>query len=221
MSKSTSARPKRRIALPALIAGGAASLILALSMSPTVAAFSASITNKASVGTGALVMEQKIGGQSVCKSSDSDTNAATCTTLDQWGGTTTLVPGQSVGVDLVFANTGTVGATAFTLKADKCTQEKLKDLRFNTADDLCDKLNVTITSGGKEIFKGTAASLFTGDTSGIDILDKLKTTATAAKPAVAAGSSIPVTISVTLDQSADNSYAGLKAKQALTWTFNS
>jgi len=218
MSKSTSQHPKRRFVLPAVIGGGAASLLLALSMSPTVAAFTASISNNTNTaGSGTLIMQETSGSGSsaaTCTSTDGvggiGTNSATCSTINEYGGSAALVPGASVSTDVTITNTGSVPAKTFTLGAGACTQGN-NGLVNGGATDLCSKITVNIVSSGKTIYNGTLAAF----TTPVDVLNKLVTTS------VDAGTSVKFTFTVTLDTSADNTYAGLQASQPLTWTFNS
>ncbi|MRH30077.1 hypothetical protein GH740_12255 [Microbacterium sp. SYP-A9085] len=218
MSKSTSQHPKRRFVLPAVIGGGAASLLLALSMSPTVAAFTASIANDTNTaGSGTLIMQETSGSGSsaaTCTSTDGGgigTNSATCSTINAYGGSLALVPGTSVSTDVTIKNTGTVPARTFSLDAGACTQGD-NGLVNGGAKDLCDKITVKIVSGGDLVYNGSLTA-FTGQS--VNIRQKLST------GPIAAGTSVSFTFTVTLDGTADNTYAGLQASQPLTWTFNS
>jgi len=219
MSKSTSQHPKRRFVLPAVIGGGAASLLLALSMSPTVAAFTASISNSTNTAaSGTLIMQETSGSGSsaaTCTSTDGvggiSTNSATCSTINEYGGSAALVPGTPVSTAVTIKNTGTVPAKTFTLGAGACAQSANGAVN-GIATDLCSKITVKIDSGAKTVYNGTLAAF---DTQSVDVLNKLGTTS------VDAGTSVSFTFTVTLDAAADNSYAGLLASQPLTWTFNS
>jgi hypothetical protein len=218
MSKSTSQHPKRRFVLPAVIGGGAASLLLALSMSPTVAAFTASISNDTNTAaSGTLIMQETSGSGSsaaTCTSTDGvggiGTNSATCSTINAYGGSLALVPGTSVSTDVTIKNTGSVPARTFSLDAGACTQNN--GPVNGGATDLCDKITVKIVSGSDVVYNGSLTA-FTGQS--VNIRQKLST------GPIAAGTSVSFTFTVTLDASADNTYAGLQASQPLTWTFNS
>lgn len=205
MSETTS---KRRISLPLVLAGGVSSLVLALGMSPTFSAFTASIQNDVnSAATGTLMMQETSGGVT-CRSTDGTNglsgNSATCATINKYGGTDALLtPGGAPNVTTVtIANTGTVAATGFSLTPGTCTQSALSTPVGN-ATDLCAKLHVKITTDGTTVYDGSASAL---------------TTAIALTP-LAGGASAGYTFAVSLDSSADNTYQGLQASQPLTWTF--
>jgi hypothetical protein len=218
MSKSTSQHPKRRFVLPAVIGGGAASLLLALSMSPTVAAFTASISNDTNTAaSGTLIMQETSGSGSsaaTCTSTDGvggiGTNSATCSTINAYGGSLALVPGTSVSTDVTIKNTGSVPARTFSLDAGACAQNN--GPVNGGATDLCDKIAVKIVSGSDVVYNGSLTA-FTGQS--VNIRQKLST------GPIAAGTSVSFTFTVTLDAAATNAYAGLQATQPLTWTFNS
>jgi hypothetical protein len=122
-----------------------------------------------------------------------------------------MVPGTAVVTPITIKNVGTVSAATFTLKAgSNCTQTNNGSAN-GSATDLCAKLAVVITSGGTTIFNGTAASLAATSATPIAIPAPLVP--------VAAGTTIPISVSVTLDPAAGANYQGLAASLPLTWTF--
>jgi hypothetical protein len=206
MSETTST--KRKISLPLVLAGSVSSLVLALGMSPTFSAFTASIQNSTnSAATGTLVM-QETGTAGTCLSTDGakglSENTATCATINKYGGTTALLtPGGAANVTTVtIKNVGTVPATTFSLTPGACTQTT-PTTTTGSATDLCAKLHVKITTGATTVYDGSA--------------DAFKTAQTLT--ALAAGASASYTFTVSLDSTADNTYQGLQASQPLTWTF--
>lgn len=218
MSHHTAPTPKRVRFAPLVIATSvAAAALLSVSMSGTLSGFVASITNaNNSAASGSLVMEEKSTGTNpvTCLSTDGgsvSTNTATCSTINKFGGSTTMIPGQSVSTAITIKNVGTVAANTFTLTPGAtCSQSVNAAAGFSgSATDFCSKLNVVISSGGTNVFTGTAASLAGS---------AVKSLSTAP---VAPGTSTPFTIAVTLDQSAGNTYQGLSASLPLTWSFAS
>jgi len=203
---STTTSKKRRAFLPLLVAGGVSSLVLALGMSPTLSAFTASIQNSVNTaGTGALVMEETSGGVT-CRSTD-DTNgvsgnAAICATINKYGSKLLTPGGPANTTYILIRNLGSVSAASFSLTPGACTQSTLGTAN-GTASDLCDKIKVKITTGSTTVYDGTAASF----------------TAAQALAPLAAGFSATFTFAVSLDSSATNAYQGLQASQPLTWTF--
>jgi hypothetical protein len=213
MSEITS--KKRKLSLPLVLAGGVSSLVLALGMSPTFSAFSASIQNTVNTaGSGALIMQETDStGTIICNSTDLgsvSTNAATCATINKYGGNVTMVPGQTVTTTINIKNTGSVGASSFALTPGACTQSN-NGTANGTATDLCSKINILIKSGATTIFSGTATAF---NTAGVVDLDQKLALVT-----IPAGSSTPFVFSVTLDTSAGNTYQGLKVSQPMTWAF--
>jgi hypothetical protein len=205
-------RSRRTTALPALISGGVSAVLLAFSMTPTFATLTAQIVHSANTaGTGALIM-QETDGTNTCNSTDGgsiSTNSATCSTINEYGGNLAMVPGAAAVTNITIKDTGTVAASSFTLVGGTCAQTANGSAN-GTAVDLCAKYTVLIQSGATTIYTGTAAALG-GQT--IDILSKL------AVSNVAAGGSVPIKITATLDATAGNTYQGLKISQPLTWNF--
>jgi hypothetical protein len=214
MSETSS--KKRKLSLPLVLAGGVSSLVLALGMSPTFSAFSASIQNTVdTAGSGTLVMQETNAAGTVTCSSDAagiSTNSATCITIDKYGANLGMIPGQTVTTTINIKNTGTIVANAFSLTPGACGQSA-NGTSNGTAMDLCSKINVVIVSGAKPIYSGTALALGTGGA--INLLTLLSV------PSIAAPSTTPFTFSVTLDASVGNSYQGLKVLQGMTWGFQS
>ncbi|WP_375423425.1 hypothetical protein [uncultured Friedmanniella sp.] len=211
-------RRRRRLTPLALLTGALGAVVLALSMNSSLAAFTASITNSINTAAaGTLVMqEQNNAGTVTCTSTDGAgnnvaTNTATCATINKYGGSTTMVPGQTVSTTVTIKNIGTAPAATFTLAPSTCTQSGNVT---GSATDFCSKLNVvlsqtvgstttTITPAGS-----TLASLATGGA--------LTLTAPVAPQAV-----VTFTFAVTIAASAGNTYQGLAASQPLVWTFTS
>ena len=214
MSKTSS--KKRKLSLPLVLAGGVSSLVLALGMTPTFSAFSATIQNTLdTAGSGTLVMQETDStGLIICNSDVSgvSTNSATCATINKYGGNLAMIPGQTVTTTINIKNTGTVAASAFSLTPSACVQSA-NGSSNGTALDLCSKINVVITSGAKLVYSGTALALGTGGA--IDVNSKLTVAS------IAAGSSTPFVFAVTLDATAANTYQGLKVSQPMTWGFQS
>ena len=215
MTGSTERKPpwlKRLRFAPLVVAGGiVASTLLATSTTGTLAGFTAAITNSANTaGAGRLIMqEQNSGGTVTCTSTDSTTlsvSSATCSTINKFGGSNTMVPGTSVATTIAIQNVGDVPAGSFTLTPGTCTQTN-NLTPYGTATDLCAKESVTITSGGTTLYSGTLAALATN---GVIALT-----------APASGVTTNFTFTVTLNSSAGNTYQALTASLPLTWTFNS
>ncbi|NNN03368.1 MAG: hypothetical protein HKL87_05170 [Acidimicrobiaceae bacterium] len=204
----------RRRFVPATVVSGLAVAALSLTtLSGSSAGFAASITNSNNTAaSGVLVMQEtNSAGTTTCTSTDGgtvSTNSSTCTTINKFGGSTTMVPGQSVVTTVNIKNIGTVPANTFTLTPGSiCTQSNNGALN-GTATDFCAKLDIVVTSGATTVFNGTAATL-------------AGATPIALSAPVAPGTSVPFTFTTTLSSTAGNTYQGLAASLPLTWTFNS
>jgi hypothetical protein len=213
---------RRRFTPLALLAGLAGVVALSLSLSSTVSAFTATITNSVnSATTGSLVMQETgpnaAGVAQTCNSNDGSlaSNTFTCATINKYGGGTTLVPSNAAGTTntitttVNFKNTGTVPASSFTLGFLACNQTTGG---AGAATDLCSKLMVSVKSGSTTVIaNATAASLATTTT----------TIPAALVPAVNSGTTVPFTFTVYLASTADSSYQALTATQQIVWTFTS
>ncbi|GAA1843717.1 hypothetical protein ACFFOM_03950 [Microlunatus capsulatus] len=210
--------PRRRLTLVALLTGVLGVVVLALSMNSSLAAFTASITNSVNTAAaGTVIMEEKnAAGTTTCLSTDGSgnnvtNNAATCATINKYGGSTTMVPGQTVSTTVTIKNVGTAPAASFTLAPGTCTQSGAVT---GSATDLCAKLGVVITQtvGATTTTISPASSTLTTLAAGGAL--------TLTSP-VAAGASATFTFAVTLASAAGNTYQGLAASQPLVWTFTS
>lgn len=209
---------------PLLIAGGMACVLLAMSISPTFAQLTASITSSnETAGSGYIKMSESSGAVA-CNSTDGkggiSTNSYTCTTINKYGGDLSLVPGQTAKpVVVTIQNSGSSPVSGLTLVPADCTPSangSIVGSRVGTAANtgLCTKLNVSLraTSPTRTIIATkSAAELAAGGP--INVLQKLGITS------LAAGSTITFTFTVMLDSGVDNTYAGGQISQPLTWNF--
>jgi hypothetical protein len=193
--------------------------LLSLSVTGTLAGFSAAITNSTNtVATGTLIMQETgstNGTSATCVSNDSATaisgNASTCSTINKFGGTNfnAMVPGSTVNQTVTFKNAGTVNAGTFTLTPGAtCTQTKVSSLG-GSATDLCAKLTLVVKQDGTEVYNGLM-SAFAG--SAAKTLSVTNATA---------GATSSFAFQVTLDAGAGNGYQGLQASMPMTWTYSS
>lgn len=206
---------KSRLGL--ILVGGFMSILLGFTLTPSFAALVASIQNSTNTAaTGTLTM-QETSGATTCNSNDgaaATTNTATCSTINKYGGTATaLVPGGTGNTTtLTIKNTGSLAATSFTVAGGACTQSAVSGSSFTGgATDLCSKVNISIRSGSTTIYTGTAAAF--ASAGAVNILTALS------QANVAAGVSVPITVTAALDASANATYQGLQISQPITWAF--
>jgi hypothetical protein len=215
MTDNTTAR-RRRVAVPAVIAGAASALVLAFSMTPTFAALTAAITNSTdTAGAGVLTMqESNQAGTVLCDSTTGTTigtNSATCATINKFGGDTAMYPGETVSTTITIKNTGTVPATVFSLVPSACTPGNSGTVS-GTATDICDKIRIEVKSGATTVFTSATATSF-GSGGSINVLTKLATAS------IAGGASVPFTFNVTLDSTVGNTYQGKQISIPIVWNF--
>ena len=199
-----------------IIAGAAASVLVALSISPTLAGFTASIDNSGdTAGLGSLSMQETNAvGNVTCNSTDGgsiSTNSATCSTVNLYGGLASMAPGQTVTTTITVTNTGSVPANAFTLTPGACVQSN-NGTPNGTATDLCDQAALAVTYGPNQ------TSIYSGPLDKFIARDLLKLMV---MPEVAPNTPLSFTFALTMPSSLGNTYSGLQVSQPLTWTFNS
>lgn len=210
-SRNQSSTSSRRRFNPAIVlAGAAGSAALAMSMTGTLSAFTASITNSTNTSTaGSLILqEQSSDGKITCLSTSGTDNAATCATINKYGGQT-LVAGGTSTTTVNMTNTGTAAATSFTLTPGACVQSGTAPTGVTAATDLCSKATVAVypssSATGTPVYSGTLAG-FTG--------------AKSLSP-LAAGATQAYTFVIQMPASLTNGYQGQQVSQPLTWTLSS
>jgi len=201
---STSARPTGLRGGWLLVAAGlAASVVLALTTTGTVSAYTASISNTTNTAnTVSIEMTQGPDASTVaCRSTV--TGTTTCSTDLYAGGN--LRPGDTTrGTSTVIRNTGGVAASAFSLAPGVCNGT------VSTPNSICYWLLVTVTwttpSGTTTVIAKQSAGAIGGKTFAIS-------------PAPAAGQGGTATVTVSLDPAAPNDSQAQTMNQSLVWTF--
>ena len=206
---------KKRVSLPLVINGCVSSLVLLLGMTPTFGAFTATISGTLNgAGSGTIVMQEAdSSGTITCLSTDGggvSVDAAACSSINKYGGSQSMRPGDTAVVVTYIRNVGTVAASAFSLTPGACAQSAA-GASSGSATDFCSKVEVSITSGSNTIYSGTAAGL--GGVGTIDVLAHL------GLPRIVPGGQATITVTTTMDASVNNSYMGLNVSQPMTWTF--
>jgi hypothetical protein len=205
--------------MPTVIAAGlVGAALLTASTTGTLSGFVASIQNSTNTAaTGTLVMQEQNAGATVtCLSTDGgsvSTNTATCSTINKFGGSTTMVPGGSTATTVTIKNAGTASASTFTLApTGVCTQSN-NGTTNGSSTTLCSTMTIAV-SGGTTVASQTLDAFYaaykTGGTSGPISLGT-----------VAPGATVSFTFTVSLPAGATNTSQGLAASMPLTWTFNS
>lgn len=213
---------RRRFQPVLILASVAAAAVLSLSMTGSLSAFVAAITNSTdTAGSGSVILQESgfdsAGTAETCTSTDAgsaDINAASCSTINKYGGDLAMVPSNGGGTTNqvttteTFKNTGTATAASFILTPGLCTQST-NGTPSGSAKDFCAKLNVIISVDGTVVQKTTAAALASGTAITLPVV-----------PAPG-GAAVTLKFTVSIDSSADNTYQGLAASQPLVWTLSS
>jgi len=217
----------RRLTPAIILAGLAASLLLALATLGTLSGFTASINNDTnSIASGTLLMQEG-DGVSTCLSTTGTgavigTNAGTCSSINKFGGSTTAVPGAQSSKTITISNVGTTAAGTFTLTPSACTQSA-NGATYGTASDFCSKVFVTIQQVGATacVFPADAAAACPASPTSAGTLTSLASAGALSLGAVNAGANRQYVFTVKLDAAVGNSYQGLAASQPLLWQFAS
>lgn len=158
---------KRRRFTPAVIATGAlGSIVMALSMNGTLAAFAAKIDNTNNFTSLAKVALEEYnedgttGGGNNCTTTVAGT-AADCSTINKFGGGTASDTATDTIIQM--QNKGDLAISTFKVWGDVCESGSLDasdnftaDATQPTTDDICDKLQVTVYES-EELALGAAS----------------------------------------------------------------
>ncbi|ROP78705.1 hypothetical protein EDF18_1361 [Frigoribacterium sp. PhB107] len=213
-SSSHRAHARLRTTPLAVVTGLVAAVLMALTMSGTLSAFTASIANANNTATTGTLLMREVGTPgATCYSNGAESasvssngNTATCTSNNKFGAGGTLKPGTTRNVPVTISNVGTMDAGTFTLaNTGACVPGKTGDTS-GTATDICSKITLVLTQGGTSVYSGTLADLG-ARTTPISLT------------AVPAGQKADMVFSVTLDGAVGNDYQGLTATVPLKWTF--
>jgi hypothetical protein len=217
---------RRRFAPLVIVTGVAATLLLAFATTGALSGFTASINNSAnSAASGTLLMTETQGG-TTCLSTTGATissNAGTCSTINKFGGSTTMVPGTTSTSSVTILNNGTVPANTFTLTPGGCNVVANGAVNGTDTAGFCGKMDITIgdTTTGKCIFPASTSPCVAPTST--NTLATLGTTAINLTAPLAAGASRSYTFTLMLDSGAatTNADQGLAANETLLWSFAS
>lgn len=160
---------------------------------------------------GAVTLVEQSGGV-VCTSASGSVatlDASTCGGINKLGGDLEMPPGKTVTTPVVISNLGTTDAHVLELvPVGSCSQTLSGGLVVaSPAKDLCSRIWLTVTSGGRTVFSGTAAALGRATESQLSM-----------PAAPRAGESIRFVFRATIEASVGNAYMGLGAGLPMRWT---
>jgi hypothetical protein len=215
LSPESAPKSRRRRFAPLMVAAGlVGAALLGLSMTGTLSAFTAAITNTGNTAAAGSIVLKEVGTAGTTGTCYSNDSTSSCSTINKYGGSTTMIPSNAggtintVGTTITFQNTGNLPASSFVLTAPSCTQTGT-----GTPTDMCSKMNVKIVINGTTAYTGTAAGLVTQTVTGGSPVP-IPVTA----PTPNSGTTTTVAFTVWVDSSVTNAYQGLGITQPLVWT---
>lgn len=212
MLVSTSSQRRSVVSLGGMVTACLLSAMLVLTLFPGMApALASGLTvGRVSAADQLTIEESDSTGTVVCRSVVDASGAASCSSINAFGGASPVTPGGSRVTTLVFTNAGSSPARSFAVDAGTCSQARSGRVS-GSATDLCDLFSVELTAAGTTIFRGSVAEF--GRADAIDILSR------AGVGPVAGGQSIAVTLTLRLSAAADNRHQGLRIVAPIAWTF--
>ncbi|WP_375388209.1 hypothetical protein [uncultured Amnibacterium sp.] len=212
---------RARLVPVALTTAALCSALIGASVTGTLSAFQASITNSSNTAAaGSLTMQETGSGGTTClSSSGTNNNYASCSGINKYGGTVTpFTPGAVHTQTVAFANTGVSAVNSFTLAPGTCT--KSGGSGSGSASDstnLCDSLSLTVTcvqTGGPSPATVVNAQTLTA------VQAQTYTMPAGCIPQASSGNTITFTFSLAMSTAANvNTVQGQQVSQPLTWTF--
>jgi len=221
MNQDTSTATKKPRRTAALWGSGAiAAVVLVLGVSGTLSSWtSALITNdnNSAGATAQYLALVETDGVSTCDTTTSQNNTdSTCSTINKYGGNSTMSPGDSEVVDVTFTNPGTAVGNTFSYAPGACSPTN-----GTGGVDLCTDGDMTVTvacSTGATFNAGALIAALGQSAAPGSLVGKSWTSA----PALAAASASAVTCRFTtaLDSAAPPVDAGSQVAQPITWTLD-
>lgn len=211
-------KPRRAAALWG--SGAIAAVVLVLGVNGTLSSWtSALITNddNSAGATAQYLALVETDGSNTCDTTTSPNNTvAACSTINKYGGNSTMSPGDSEVVDVTFTNPGTADGNTFSYAPGSCTPTN-----GSGGVDLCTDGDLTVTvacSTGATYNAGAAIAALGQSAAPGALVTKTWTSA----PALAATSGTAVTcrFTTTLDAAAPPVDAGSQVSQPITWTLD-
>ena len=221
MNQDTPTATKNRRRAAALWGSGAiAAVVLVLGVSGTLSSWtSALITNdqNSAGATSSYLALVETDGSHTCDTTTSPNNTiSACSTINKYGGNSTMSPGDSEVVDVTFTNPGTADGNTFSYAPGSCTPTN-----GTGGIDLCTDGDLTVTvacSTGTSYNAGNAIAAL-GQSA---VPGSLVTKSWTAAPALGSASATAVTCRFTtaLDSAAPPVDAGSQVAQPVTWTLD-
>jgi hypothetical protein len=225
MRKETPTNPagpaSRRRRTAALWGSGLfAAVVLILGVNGTLSSWTtALITNNSNTAgaTASYLALVETDGTSTCDTTTSANNTdSTCSTINKYGGNTTMSPGDSSRVDVTFTNPGTAAGNTFSYAPGTCAPTNgTNGVNLCTQGDL----NVAVACSTGTTYNAAALIGALGQSGAPG---SLVTKSWTSAPALAAASASAVTCRFTtsLSSASPPADSGSQVAQPITWTIN-
>ncbi len=197
-----------------------AAVVVVLGVNGTLSSWtSALITNNSNTAgaTANYLALVETDGTNTCDTTTTANNTdAACSTINKYGGNTTMSPGDSSTVDVTFTNPGTAAGNTFSYAPGTCAPTN-----GSNGVDLCSEGDLTVTvscSTGATYNAGAAIAALGQSAAPGSLVTKSWTSA----PALDAASATAVTCRFTtaLDAASPPADAGSQVAQPITWTLD-
>ena len=221
MNQDTSTATKNRRRGVALWGSGSiAAVVLVLGVSGTLSSWtSALITNddNSAGATASYLALVETDGVSTCDTTTSPNNTiSSCSSINKYGGNSTMSPGDSEVVDVTFTNPGTIAGNTFSYAPGTCSPTN-----GTGGVDLCTDGDLTVIvacSTGATYNAGAAIAALGQSAAPASLVGKSWTSAPALDDASA--TAITCRFTTSLDAAAPPVDAGSQVAQPITWTLD-
>lgn len=226
-SRTTRIRRARLVPI-ALTTAALSSAVLGASVTGTLSAFQASITNSTNTATaGSLVMaETNSNNTTTCLSSSGvNNNYAACDGINKYGGVDTpFIPDATHTQTVYFGNAGTSAVRTFTVKPSACSVSSSTRTGNQSTGNLCDSLQLTVTctpvdtqghATGSPTTVYDAKTLSSIANTSVD----LGALSPSCVPQASTANAVQFVFAVHMPQNQDNTVQGQTVSQPILWTF--
>ena len=219
---------RARLVPVALTTAALSSAVVGASMTGTLSAFEATITNSQNTAiSGSLVMVEVNGDWSAaCTSSSGPNNSyASCDRMNKYGGTDTpFIPGATHSTTVYLANNGSSAVRSFTVEPGRCTLSRSSVNDGQDTGDLCASLHLTVTCTPVDL-RGAPVGSSTTVYDARPLADVAESAvdvgalSAVCVPQAAAANAVRFVFSVKMPEGQDNTVQGQAVSQPIVWTF--
>lgn len=197
-----------------------AAVVLVLGVNGTLSSWTSALitnNNNSAGATASYLALVETDGSHTCDTTTSANNTdSTCSTINKYGGNSSMSPGDSVAVDVTFTNPGTGAGNTFSYAPGTCAPTNgTGGVNLCTQGDL----SVTVSCSTGATYDGSALITALGQSGAPGAL---VTKSWTSAPALASASATAVTcrFTTTLSATSPPVDSGSQVAQPITWTLN-